>query len=454
MPVDTSIYGQQRQFAIADPMESAMKATQLRAANRQFQMDDAINAAGRESGGDPERMAEALMRSGQYQPAMQMRSAAEAQKAKRMEGELKKMEAISSDGIALDAAYRQALQANGGNHAMAQQAIQPAYDQVRSRWAAQGVQLGEVFDPVKNLAGVGQAKEMAQYLKSINPTYGAPVAATLPDGTQGMVQPSNLGGAPAVMPGVAPKAPEQPTAVREYEYAKGQGYAGTFEQFQQQQRKAGATSVTIQPPGPMTPGKTAAGKIDEDMLGVTKNLMQLDTIAGQFKPEYQRFQDRVGYQALRVKDSTTGLTNKEKQDLTDFSQYRRNAFNTLNDYIKSVTGAAMSEAEAKRIMKAMPNAGEGMFDGDSPTEFKAKLDDAIGQTKKAVARLAYLKRNGMSLEDGLGKGITLDRMPAMMNERGQAIEAELKAAQPNADAKALQRAVRRQLAVEFGLSSD
>lgn len=35
-----------------------------------------------------------------------------------------------------------------------------------------------------------------------------------------------------------------PNDVREYEYAKSQGFAGTFEQFQQQQRKAGATKVT------------------------------------------------------------------------------------------------------------------------------------------------------------------------------------------------------------------
>lgn len=40
------------------------------------------------------------------------------------------------------------------------------------------------------------------------------------------------------------KEAEQPSAVREYEYAKGQGYRGTFEQFQLSQRRAGATNVT------------------------------------------------------------------------------------------------------------------------------------------------------------------------------------------------------------------
>lgn len=44
----------------------------------------------------------------------------------------------------------------------------------------------------------------------------------------------------------APEKPEAaPTNVREYEYARGQGYGGTFEQFQLAQRKAGASSVSV-----------------------------------------------------------------------------------------------------------------------------------------------------------------------------------------------------------------
>lgn len=39
--------------------------------------------------------------------------------------------------------------------------------------------------------------------------------------------------------------PDQPTDVQEYEYAKGQGYQGTFQQFQIEQKKAGASQVNI-----------------------------------------------------------------------------------------------------------------------------------------------------------------------------------------------------------------
>lgn len=41
------------------------------------------------------------------------------------------------------------------------------------------------------------------------------------------------------------KQAEQPSAVREYEYARGQGYNGTFEQFQTAQKRAGAARTNV-----------------------------------------------------------------------------------------------------------------------------------------------------------------------------------------------------------------
>lgn len=41
------------------------------------------------------------------------------------------------------------------------------------------------------------------------------------------------------------KPESSPSAIREYEYAVGQGYKGTFADFQQAQRKAGATNITL-----------------------------------------------------------------------------------------------------------------------------------------------------------------------------------------------------------------
>lgn len=46
-----------------------------------------------------------------------------------------------------------------------------------------------------------------------------------------------------------PKATDQPTSIREYQFAVGQGFKGTFQDFITEQKKAGAPSTTITLPG-------------------------------------------------------------------------------------------------------------------------------------------------------------------------------------------------------------
>ena len=42
-----------------------------------------------------------------------------------------------------------------------------------------------------------------------------------------------------------PQGAEQPTAVREYEYARGQGFTGTFQDYEKMMKEAGRSSVTV-----------------------------------------------------------------------------------------------------------------------------------------------------------------------------------------------------------------
>ena len=59
-----------------------------------------------------------------------------------------------------------------------------------------------------------------------------------------------------------------------------------------------------------------------------------------------------------------------------------------------MTGAQMSEGEADRLMRGMPNQD------DSPTEFMAKMQSVIGQIK-SYDRL-YRETMGQGLEDLAG----------------------------------------------------
>ncbi len=56
------------------------------------------------------------------------------------------------------------------------------------------------------------------------------------------------------------KPPNPPAAIQEYEYAKGQGYGGTFEQFQTGLKKAGATNIGM-PKIEVKMGESVAGQV-------------------------------------------------------------------------------------------------------------------------------------------------------------------------------------------------
>lgn len=470
MAVDTSIYNNVRPFTMADPYESAAKVMALRDAQRKFTLEGDLAQAGAASGGDPEKMAQALMSKGHYAPAIQLRSqAATLEKERRLsrnaevDHKLKITEAAGSDAMMLDSVYRTALQRAGGNPQAALAAVQPIYQQAREKWKGMGVELPEAFDPDQNFAFIGQAKEAIQYLKTTQPEV------RMTD-TGGAITPMNVNpnaGPVGPLQGASPiqktPAPATPTELSRLQGERNAIAAQNpndprlkdYDRVIAGYKAGKGTEVTVNT-GNMEPGKSAATKVDEAILDTGNRLMRLNQIEVLYKPEFQELGTKISnkYTSLKAMAGVK-ITNKERKDLEQFSAYRRNALENLNEYIRSVTGAVVNANEVPRLMGAMPNPGQGLFDGDDPVTFEAKKNDIIRMLRMGEARLAYIKRNGMSLEDGQGNPVVpLDKMPEIINQRGQAIEAELKAKQPNADSKVIQKAVRRQLGAEFGLTAD
>ena len=190
--------------------------------------------------------------------------------------------------------------------------------------------------------------------------------------------------------------------------------------------------------------KTTAGEVEKGVITTADAVTRLNNIQFSYKPEYQNIKFRTGQAWNTLKDKFGGLPPAEKTQLTQYSQYRQNALQNLNQTIKDITGAAMGVQEAERIIASLPNAGAGIFDGDSPTEFESKLNNGIAQTKYALARKNYALKNGLNWET-----TPLDKMPSIVNQRGAAI-----AKQYNLDPKkpADLNTINRQLAAEFGVS--
>ena len=75
------------------------------------------------------------------------------------------------------------------------------------------------------------------------------------------------------------------------------------------------------------------------------------------------------------------------------------------------------------------------------------MEGAEADTKMALARLTYIKRNrGMSIAD-----VPLEAMPEVMRARDREIEGEVLRRYPNMDPAARNDLIKRQLAQEFGL---
>ena len=216
-------------------------------------------------------------------------------------------------------------------------------------------------------------------------------------------------------------------------------------------QKAGSGGATVYnyPPGALAPDKGTRKDIETALVSSGERLALYNQIEAQFRPEFLQPKFRVGQTWNAIKDKAgAGLTDQERQSLSDFSQFKQNSITNLNKTIKDLTGAAMGVQEAARIITSLPNPGQGLFDGDSPVEFESKLNESMRQLRLVEARNSYILRRGLSFKD-----VPLNDMPKIINDRA----AEL-ARQFNVDLKNItpqqKQAISRQLSVEFGISSD
>lgn len=191
-------------------------------------------------------------------------------------------------------------------------------------------------------------------------------------------------------------------------------------------------------------------EIDKKEFEISENFARLQRIGTMFKPEYQELESKIGFSWAATVDKSTTLQRffgklkpEQKQQLEDYAAYRADAFDTLNEYIRSVTGAAMTNAEAERITKGIINPGASWWEGDSPAEFKAKLDNAMKNSRLAMVRMSYAKAAGRPWNT-----IPLTEMRRIIDNRGDTLASEF--GRQGLKPEEIQQRVRTQLRTEFG----
>ncbi len=196
--------------------------------------------------------------------------------------------------------------------------------------------------------------------------------------------------------------------------------------------------------------KPQMSKIQEKAINANEGLKRLEGIVRSFKPEYLQIPSRIGaeWTALKSKLNMGEIGEKDQEFLEDFSIFKQNALENINLYIKEITGAQMSEKEADRIRKAMPDPGEGVFGGDSPPEFRKKLINSYKKAKASLARYNYYLKMGIpettvSEMINSNTAVSLDEIENIIEKRAKELEKE----NPKADMKQ----IATMIAKEFGL---
>lgn len=186
----------------------------------------------------------------------------------------------------------------------------------------------------------------------------------------------------------APKAEAQPSAVKEYQFAVGQGYKGSFDQWSTSQKRAGATNVSLSNVGPKA-FEGELGKLDAEQLGKWRDgaMTAQSTIS-----TAQRLDDAAANGAysggaanlkMTVGSYINGLTGATPKGQIGSELYTAEANNLILSQIKAL-GTNPSNADLAFIQKTVPQLSTNAEARKQMTQFmREKAQASIGLYKRA-----------------------------------------------------------------------
>ncbi len=146
------------------------------------------------------------------------------------------------------------------------------------------------------------------------------------------------------------------------------------------------------------------------------------------------------------------ISREDAEGMSDRAVFRASVLDNINRTIKDITGAAMTDAEAKRIIPTQPNLEV------SGPEFTALLDEVEGKVADFRDRRLYMLSRGLigDAHDFRSEGapISLQAFLDRKNARGKALAQQLRAQNPDASDEQIREAVFQQLDAELQSGAD
>lgn len=188
------------------------------------------------------------------------------------------------------------------------------------------------------------------------------------------------------------------------------------------------------------------GRLEGEILDTQDAISRIERIRNSFDPTFQQFFPRLGIKWDQMVARFGELDPQSRQRVEARAVFQQNAIENVNSTIRALTGAQMSQFEAERITSQLPNPGTGLFDGDDPVTFEAKMTNALESLRAVLARRAYADATG---KEALTTGFDLTTtVREIVNTRGTELEETFKA--QGLKDEELSTAIRDRLRIEFG----
>lgn len=152
--------------------------------------------------------------------------------------------------------------------------------------------------------------------------------------------------------------------------------------------------------------KPTVKAIETQILETQNVLSSLDQIENMFDPSYLTIPTQLeNYVSLQM-EKLTGIPVADAQGLMNYSQFRAQTQNLFSTILKQLSGAAVTKFELDNAERFLPSVK------DSPTQFKAKLNNFRNVTAAALYRAQQLRASNDKITDNLARKYPLSQTTA------------------------------------------
>ena len=172
--------------------------------------------------------------------------------------------------------------------------------------------------------------------------------------------------------------------------------------------------------------------LEQQIINNSVNFEGFKEIKELYREEFSQLPTKWKINYLKIKDGLGDwnifgeISEEDKALITAYSEWEQKSWEMTNAYIKSITGAQMSEKEAERILKGFADPRKL-----SPTEYEAKLNGILENAMNSTIRYNLILRSGLNIPTDVNGNLnpeaimTLASVDKYLKDIGDELQREL-----------------------------